>query len=120
MPKIREFHLCEQNTKLTKKCRSENINAKFNKIDIIKSCVELVTINGRPLSLLEDSGFQRLLQPIYKAFDQSGDTVKFRLNRTNIKQYCEVELEKIKQKIKEEVKNKIISIQMDIATAMDR
>ena len=28
------------------------------------ACVELVTVNGRPLSLIEDSGFRKILDPL--------------------------------------------------------
>lgn len=38
----------------------ESISVKFYKNELIKSCVELVTVNGRALSLVNDSGFRRL------------------------------------------------------------
>lgn len=32
--------------------------------DIIDACVELVTVNGRTFSALNDSGFRKMLDPV--------------------------------------------------------
>lgn len=42
------------------KCVKVNINEKT----IIDACVDLVTINGRPFSMLNDKGFRRKLKLI--------------------------------------------------------
>lgn len=46
--------------------------------DLVNGCVELVTKNGRPLKMLEDSGFRKIIDPLCKA-------VGISINRQNIK-----------------------------------
>ena len=36
-----------------------------------EACVELVTVNGRPFSLMEDSGFRKRIDPIQNAMGKS-------------------------------------------------
>lgn len=45
---------------------------KLNQVDldknkVIMSCVQLVTTNGRPFQLLDDSGFRLIMNPIFEA-----------------------------------------------------
>ena len=45
---------------------------KLNQVDldknrVIESCVQLVTTNGRPFQLLDDSGFRMIMNPIFEA-----------------------------------------------------
>lgn len=42
----------------------------LDKNKVIESCVQLVTTNGRPFALLDDSGFRTIMNPI---FDAIGD-----------------------------------------------
>lgn len=39
-------------------------NVSLNKTIIIDACVELIANNGRPLTLLDDSGFRKIMNPI--------------------------------------------------------
>jgi len=39
--------------------------------DIIDACVELVTVNGRPFSLLNDSGLSRILDLVLNGVKNS-------------------------------------------------
>lgn len=50
------------------------VTVRVKKSEIVKSCVELTIINGRPLGLVEDSGFKRLMQPIVQAINQKSST----------------------------------------------
>lgn len=38
---------------------------------LLKRCTELVTINGRPLSIFKDSGMVKILKPITNAIGNS-------------------------------------------------
>jgi len=49
---------------VTKKSLS---NVPLNKQKIIEACVQLVTINGRPLKLMDDSGFKMIMDPLMDA-----------------------------------------------------
>lgn len=54
-------------------------NVKLNKQIIIDACIQLVTNNGRPFTLLEDSGFKMILDPIIDAIG-----CKFYIKQVNI------------------------------------
>jgi len=41
-----------------------SIKVKTDMKTLINACVELVTVNGRPYSMLDDSGFQNIINPI--------------------------------------------------------
>lgn len=41
----------------------------MDKNTLINACIELVSENGRPLSILEDSGFKKILNPLLKAIE---------------------------------------------------
>lgn len=96
----------------------KDITVTFNLDDLIKCFVSLVTIDGRPYSCIEDKGICGILQPIFKACDQSG--ISFRINRRNISEYCNEYENKMIERIRFEVKDKVICIEMDIVTVLDR
>lgn len=41
-----------------------SIKVKTDMKKLINSCIELITVNGRPYSLLDDSGFRNIIDPI--------------------------------------------------------
>lgn len=45
------------------------IKLKMTRKDLENNCVELVTVNGRPFSILIDSGFQNIINPIKRAIE---------------------------------------------------
>lgn len=49
---------------VTKKTLS---NVSLSKQKLIEACVQLVTINGRPFTLMEDSGFKMIIDPLLDA-----------------------------------------------------
>jgi len=38
---------------------------------LLKACAELVTVNGRPLTIFKDCGMQKILKPITQAIGDS-------------------------------------------------
>jgi len=42
-------------------------NVKLDKKTVVDACVQLVTTNGRPFQLLDDSGFRMIMNPIFNA-----------------------------------------------------
>jgi len=46
-------------------------SVKIDKQTIIDGCIMLVTDNGRPLSILSDSGLRKIIDPILKAIGSS-------------------------------------------------
>ncbi|XP_050528080.1 uncharacterized protein LOC126898183 [Daktulosphaira vitifoliae] len=46
----------------------KSIKLNLHKNSLIAACIEMVTINRRPLTLLQDSGFRKILDPVLDAF----------------------------------------------------
>ena len=56
------------------------ISVPLNKDNFIDGLVELVTTNGRPITIIDDSGLKKIITPILEAFGLT-------INRKNIKDY---------------------------------
>jgi hypothetical protein len=80
-----------------------------------KAIVEIVTVNGRPLQYLEDSGFQKIIKPILGALPE-----KLTVSRRSARPWIHEEAEKLREEIKIELADKIISAKMDLATRLCR
>ena len=91
------------------------INISITANEIKEACVEMVTINGRPLSILEDSGFRRILNPILNGFDD-----KITINKHNIRDDIIYKAKIIRLEIAENLKNKMFSLKIDSASRLDR
>jgi len=87
----------------------------MTKQNVIDACVELVTINGRPFTLIEDSGFKKLLEPILEGFND-----KFSINSQNIRTQISPTAQRVRQEITNIVKNRLLSLKMDCVTRHDR
>lgn len=59
---------------------SKYVKVNINEKTIIDACVDLVTINGRPFSMLDDTGFRRILDPILNGFQK-----KLKIDSNSIK-----------------------------------
>lgn len=77
--------------------QAETIN--ISKSDLLDACVELVTKNGRPLKMLEDSGFRKLVDPICKA-------IGVHVNRQNIRDEIIERSQKLRSNITNSMKNR--------------
>ncbi|CAI6375595.1 unnamed protein product [Macrosiphum euphorbiae] len=93
----------------------KQISIKITKQIIIDACVELVTVNGRPFTLIEDSGFRKLLDPVLEGFND-----KFAINSQNIRNQISPAAQKIRQEITKIVENRLICLKMDCVTRHDR
>lgn len=94
------------------------IRVKVIPNDIIKACVELVTVNGLPLRAVDHPAFRKVLNPYLIALDLKG--IHLVINRETIKEYIEKEAIKIKAIITKQVQKKAISLMLDIASRYNR
>lgn len=82
---------------------------------IKSACLEMITVNGRPFTSLEDSGFQKIMKPLMAAVNTNNA-----INSQNIKKMIIPLCEDLRTQIKEEVQGKMISIKVDAATRLNR
>ena len=82
---------------------SKRVRIQITSERLIEACIELVTINGRPFSYLEDSGFMKIVNPIVKSFAKQPN-----VSAEGIRNKVPSVAEKTRQMIKEEVAGKLI------------
>ncbi|XP_017487229.1 PREDICTED: uncharacterized protein LOC108375596, partial [Rhagoletis zephyria] len=83
------------------------------KQDLVDGCIELVTKNGRPLKLMEDSGFRKIIDPLCKA-------VGISINRLNIKEEILKRAAKLRSVMTSKLDNRLLSIKVDCVSRLDR
>lgn len=81
--------------------------------DAKRACLELVTKNGRPYCLMEDSGFQKFIRPIFSTF---GTT----MTRNKISEMVHEYYNFASKKLEDDLKGKLISVKMDSVTRLTR
>lgn len=55
--------------------KCHQIQLPMTRETILRGCAELVTTNGQPFSLLQESGFRCILEPILNAFTDAGISI---------------------------------------------
>lgn len=86
----------------------------ITKTSILNACSELISINGRPYSILEDSGFKFFLGCALSILE--GDSRKTTINIQNVQSHMSIIKEKMIKKIISETKNNLVSGMIDTAT----
>ena len=77
------------------------VKIKTSREEIKNACMELVTTNGRPLSLLQDSGFRKIIDPICNALDPP-----LKITRKNIRHDIISRANSIRQNLKASLKDR--------------
>ena len=83
-----------------------------------EACLELVTVNGRPFKMIDDSGFRKLLDPMLEAL--SGHNKKACVNAENIREEVTLRASRIRKEIQQELGASFFSLKVDVATKLDR
>lgn len=106
------------------KLKFENKKSKYISIELtahqlMNACTELVTVNGRPFELLEDSGFRKILNPLLKGLAglDNGCNV---INKRNVRSNVINKSNEVVENIKDLVKNKLLCLKMDCASRKDK
>lgn len=92
----------------------KSIKINMDRNQFLKCCVGLVSVKNMPFRAFDDEEF---LKPILSPYEE---TFQLNLNSRNIVKVLESASLKIQEKIKNTVKNKMISLKIDIASRMER
>ncbi|KAF0722198.1 zinc finger BED domain-containing protein RICESLEEPER 1-like isoform X1 [Aphis craccivora] len=92
-----------------------SVKVKTDMKTLINACVELVTVNGLPYSMLDDSGFQNIINPILCGIQNS-----VVLNSSSIKKYVHLESQLLINQISEDIAFKLVSLKVDAVTRCNR
>lgn len=100
---------------IVKKPKTTGLHIQLNP-DVLKdACKELVTVNGRPFTLMEDTGFRKIIEPIQQAIGND-----FVINSLNIRDMVSSVAHVGREKLKNELKGRLLMLKIDSATCRDR
>lgn len=94
---------------------------EIRRLKLLQNCVSLVALGGRPFAMLMDFGFQNIVADQLKEFELAGHPL-------NLKQKCQPDVHEylhhaaglVREEIKEKVKGRAFSIQLDMASRLGR
>lgn len=95
--------------------QTTEVKIKMDPEKLVKACVKLTTISGRPLILVEDEGFREIIDPILASFGK-----KVTISRETVANRIHLEAGELKSKIKEICATKMIYLKVDAATRAER
>lgn len=91
------------------------------RLKLLQSCVELVTINGKKFSTLSCSGFLHSHENTLNKLNLAGYALKLKDPHLNeVKEHLKKTAKRMREKIKEEVRGKMLSLMIDGATRNGR
>lgn len=105
-------HRVEYNKIIARTSTDKDVNPPAEHDEVLKCCINLVAIHGRPLSLKEDEAFQNLIALIPNCDSKP--------SITKIKSCIESKAYDIRKKIHEELKNKLVCLKIDVASVKSR
>lgn len=93
----------------------------MKRLRLLQQCVEITTVNKQPFNDLLKSGFQGIISSKLTKLSQAG----FGLNLTSpnlvpVKNHIKCTAEKIRKRIKDETKGKVLALMVDAATKNNR
>lgn len=95
-------------------CKNEvTLKIQMSPAMLFRAYVQNLTLNGRPLASINDSGMRLLVDPMLKAFDDA--KVHVDLSIPNVKRYLTKYSEAVKAEIRKETENSIIHVKLDLA-----
>ncbi|XP_060859859.1 uncharacterized protein LOC132937046 [Metopolophium dirhodum] len=93
----------------------KKLYVNIDKFKVLEACTEMVTVNGRPLTIFHDSGFKKILDPLTAAIGEG-----FTINSHNIKKNIFLASNTIIKEITNDVNNKLISLKIDCVKRHNR
>ncbi|KAL5246159.1 hypothetical protein ACI65C_013567 [Semiaphis heraclei] len=95
---------------MKKQCITINMSEQI----LLTACVELVTMNGRPLTMMKDSGFRKIIDPILVGLGSQANCIN--INEHNIKKHISDTASNIISTITQDMDNKLVSLKVDGVT----
>lgn len=91
------------------------------RLKLLQNCTEIVSVNGRTFSHLQDSGFKSIIQKSLKELDDAKQSLNLSdHNMTVVKDHLSNTAEKLRKYIQNEVKDRPLSLLCDIVTKHNR
>lgn len=110
---IKCMHLSIYKSTIVQEADADTI--KLKRLQMIQHCAEIVSVNGRPLNYLRDSGFQSIIRDQMNLLNVNDSGVDFHY-LTEIKQYVLDSAAKMREMMKKEIDGRFVSVMIDIGS----
>lgn len=94
---------------------------QVQRLELLQNLVEMVALNGRPFTIIHDSGFQAIIRETLQKLDAGGFGLSLsHPNFPEVKQHMHEMAEKVRDKLKEEFRGRALALLGDIVTKNQR
>lgn len=97
-----------------------DVQMKTERLKLLQICVEIVTVNHQPFADLYKSGIQKLIQTRLEKFKKKYPLNLECKNLIPVKDHLKCTAEKIRKKIADDIKNRLVSMSTDIVSKNNR
>lgn len=99
----------------------KNTPMQVQRLELLQNLVEMVALNGRPFTIIHDSGFQSIIRKELEKLDAAGFGLSLsNANFPEVKGHMHKMAVKCRDKMKEEFRGRALSLLADIATKNHR
>lgn len=96
-------------------------NIELTRLILLQSCVEMATVNGKTFSTLSCSGFINSHHSTLEKLKKAGRPLNLKDEHlSEVKQHINIMAEKVRERIKNEVKGQLVPLMIDGATRNNR
>lgn len=114
-------HLQYNHSDIYKKLCGADPSLEYKRQKLLLDCVEVVNVNGRPFRCLNDSGIMSMNENLLEELKNAGRDFHMKnKNLPEIRNLTKIIADKVREKISNEVKNRPISLLVDIVTKRGR
>lgn len=88
---------------------------KLKRLQLIQYCAEIVSVNGRPLNYLRDSGFQNIIKDQVAFLNSNNASIDF-YHLKDVRDYLFDVESKMREIVKNEEKDRFVSLMVDVGS----
>lgn len=112
-------HLAHLHSEFIVDAKSKSLKVK--RLELLQNLVEIVAVNGRPFTYIHDSGFQAVIREDLAKLKAGGFGLSLsNANFPEVKNHLHQMASKVRDKMKDEVRGRALSLLADIVTKNDR
>lgn len=96
-------------------------DVQVQRLKLLQNCVSIIVLGGRPISSLMDFGFQEIIAKQLRQFAMAGYPLNLKhKSQPEVNKYLNDVAELVRKEIRNAIKDRPISIQLDMATRLGR
>lgn len=118
---LKIMHVDKYNESVKRPDKSSLIELRIKRLKLLQSCVRMVTIDQEPFALLHKTGFKGIIANKLRKFEEAGIPLNlFDPNLKVVKDYIQKVAESIRNKLKNELSGRFVSLMADGVTKRKR